>query len=283
MLCHYQNPGLFLQPSYFLYSELPYSQTIQPPNYCRLMNIYKHLLDIKKRYAAGFLVLIDPDSISIQQLPVFIEKINEAGVDGILVGGSLMMDDGYSEKVRLIKTLTNIPLILFPGSLSQIHSDFDALLYISLISGRNPDYLFGDHVVAAPRLKAMGLETISTAYTLINTGNITTVEFMSNTKAIPFDKPDIAVAHAIAAEMMGFKLLYFEAGSGADQSIPDITIQKTKAAVNIPLIVGGGIRTPELAAQKVQAGADFIVVGNALEDPDNYALLGEFVKRVRGG
>ena len=244
------------------------------------MNIYKHLLDIKMRFAAGFLVLIDPDSISVSQLRLFINKINAAKVDGILVGGSLMMDDGYSEKVRLIKSLTDIPLILFPGSLSQIHNDFDALLYISLISGRNPDYLFGDHVVAAPRLKAMGLETISTGYTLINTGQTTTVEFMSNTKAIPFDKPDIAVAHAIAAEMMGFKLLYFEAGSGAGEPIPDITIQKTKSAVHIPLIVGGGIRTPELAAQKVRAGADFIVVGNVLENPDNYKLLPEFVKRV---
>ncbi len=244
------------------------------------MNVFQHLLDVKSRHGAGFLVLIDPDSIALPQIDVLMEHVKNAGVDALLVGGSLMMDDGYDEKVRRIKSQSAVPVVLFPGAVSQIHSDFDALLFISIVSGRNANYLFGDHVIAAPRLKAMGMETISTAYMLINTGTTTTVEFMSNTRGIPFEKPDIAVAHAIAAEMMGFRMLYLEAGSGAGQSIPEETIRKIRAAVSIPIMVGGGIRDPQTAQRKVEAGADFIVVGNSMENPDNYPLIPQFVDAV---
>jgi putative glycerol-1-phosphate prenyltransferase len=149
-----------------------------------------------------------------------------------------------------------------------------------LISGRNPDHLIGNHVIAAPIIKRMGLEAISTGYMLIDGGNTTSAEFMSNTKPIPREKSDIAVAHALAAEMIGLKMIYLEAGSGAINSVPDEMIKKVSQYCSLPIIVGGGIRTPEEARKKVEAGASFIVTGTIIEQNSHGSLIKEFANAI---
>lgn len=244
------------------------------------MKIFKRLLRIKEEKGAGYFVLIDPDSFSIEDVGEKVNKICNSGVDAILIGGSLLITDGYNKKVELIKKYSSIPIILFPGSASQIRNEFDAVLFLSLISSRNADLIIGKQVVSAPILKAMNMETISTAYMLIESGKVTTAEFMSNSKPIPANKSDIAVAHAIAAEMLGFKMIYLEAGSGADNPVPNEMISTIKKNVNIPIIVGGGITKPEIAKQKVIAGADFIVTGNILEKKGNSYLMSKFADSI---
>jgi len=244
------------------------------------MKIFQKLLRIKKEKGAGYFVLIDPDSFSTEDVEKKVNKICNSGVDMILVGGSLLMTNGYNEKIELIKKYSSIPMILFPGSTSQIRNEFDAVLFLSLISSRNPELIIGKQVISAPILKAMNMEVISTAYMLIESGKVTTAEFMSNSKPIPSNKSDIAVAHAIAAEMLGFKMIYLEAGSGADNPIPDEMISMVKKQVNIPIIVGGGITKPEIAKQKVIAGADFIVTGNILEKEGNSHLMSKFADSI---
>jgi phosphoglycerol geranylgeranyltransferase len=177
-----------------------------------------------------------------------------------------MLSNEFDAVLRTMKENTERPVVIFPGSLFQISAVADAILYILLISGRNPDHLIGNHVVASPIIKRMKLEPISTGYMLIEGGNVTSAEFMSNTKPIPRAKPDIAVAHAIAAEMMGLKMLYLEAGSGALHSVPERMIAAVAKYVHLPIIVGGGIRTPEEAAKKVTAGASFVVTGTVVEE-----------------
>ncbi|MDW7682353.1 MAG: geranylgeranylglyceryl/heptaprenylglyceryl phosphate synthase, partial [bacterium] len=158
--------------------------------------------------------------------------------------------------------------------------DADAILFMSVISGRNADLLIGQHVMAAPIVKMTGLEAISTGYMLIDSGKVTSAEFMSNTKPIPRDKTDIAIAHGLAAEFLGMKILYLEAGSGAVQPVPDEMIQGLSRMCGLPLIVGGGIKTPEIASQKVRAGASFIVTGNILEKNNRTGLIAEFARAI---
>lgn len=244
------------------------------------MKIFNKLLKIKEEKGAGYFVLIDPDSFTIENVRKKVNKICNSGVDAILIGGSLLITDGYNEKVELIKKYSSIPIILFPGSASQIKKEFDAVLFLSLISSRNSELIIGKQVVSAPILRAMNMETISTAYMLIESGNVTTAEFMSNSKPIPANKPDIAVAHAIAAEMLGFKMVYLEAGSGASNPVSNEMISMVKKHVNIPIIVGGGITKPETAKQKAIAGADFIVTGNILEKKGNSYLMSKFADSI---
>jgi putative glycerol-1-phosphate prenyltransferase len=244
------------------------------------MNTYEHLLQIKSKHRAGYLLLVDPDKIEPKNLPTFIKSATNSGVDAFLVGGSLMLSNEFDKVLKIMKEHTNVPIIIFPGSLFQISPIADAILYILLISGRNPDNLIGNHVIASPIIKRMGLETISTGYMLIEGGNVTSAEFMSNTKPIPREKPDIAVAHALAAEMIGMKLVYLEAGSGAKMSVPDEMIQKISKYCSIPLIVGGGIRTPDEARKKVSAGASFIVTGTIIEENSEVSLIKEFSQAI---
>jgi phosphoglycerol geranylgeranyltransferase len=244
------------------------------------MNTYQRLLDIKRERGAGYLLLLDPDKLDPRNLQGFVAEATASGVDAFLVGGSLMLSDEFDRTLKIIKESTNIPVVIFPGSLFQISSVADAILFILLISGRNPDNLIGNHVQAAPIIKRMGLETISTGYMLIQGGNVTSAEFMSNTKPIPREKADIAVAHAIAAEMIGLKMLYLEAGSGAQLSVPEEMIKKVSKYCSLPLVVGGGIRTPEEARRKVQAGASFVVTGTIIEENANGSLIKEFAAAI---
>jgi len=230
------------------------------------MSVYEQLLETSRRRGAAHLVLVDPDKIGGRQLENFIAKAVSADVDGFLVGGSLVVDDSFHDCITTIKQHTSLPVVIFPGGTSQVSKNADAILFLSLLSGRNPEHLIGSQVVAAPVIRKLGLEAISTAYMLVESGRTTSAEFMSGTKPLPRNKPDIAVAHAMAAEIFGFKMIYLEAGSGAELSVPDEMIAAIRAYTAVPVIVGGGISTPEEARKKVAAGANFIVTGTVLEN-----------------
>lgn len=241
-------------------------------------SVYQYLLDVKERLGAGFLALLDPDRATPNGIGEQAARCGEAGVDAILIGSSLMISNGFEESVRAAKSAVEIPVIIFPGEKSQITPEADAILFLSLLSGRNPEYLIGEQIRSAPLIKRIGLEAISTAYLLVDSGRTTSVEFMSNTKPLPADKPDIAVAHAIAAEMFGMKFIYLEAGSGAARPVPDEMVSAVASEVRIPVIVGGGIRNPETVAAKVKAGASFVVVGNHIEESGDYRSLRAFIE-----
>ncbi len=219
----------------------------------------------KKRIA----LLLDPDKYNAEKLQYTLDLANEAGVDFIFVGGSLISKH-IDQAVLEIKKYTSLPVILFPGSLLQLSAKADALLLLSLISGRNPEYLIGNHVIAAPFIRSLSLEAIPTGYMLIDTGNTSSVQYISNTMPIPSDKTDIITATALAGEMMGLRLIYLEAGSGALAPLNPEIVQEVKKTITIPLIVGGGIKNAKDASSLYKAGADVLVVGNAVEkNPEN--------------
>ena len=244
------------------------------------MKVLEKLLQIKEQKGGGYFVLIDPDKQNISQAVELAIKCEKAGVDALLVGGSLLFVNCLDELINAIKAETSIPVIIFPGGTNQLSKYADAVLFLSLISGRNPDKLIGEQVTAAPVIKSMSLEAISTAYLFIESGNVTTAQFISNTRPIPREKPDIAMAHVLAAEYLGMSLAYLEAGSGAKYSVPDSFIKIIAEYSNIPLIVGGGIRKPEEARQKIEAGASFIVTGNVLEGNHDSGLIKSFAQAV---
>lgn len=226
-------------------------------------------------------VLIDPDSLTTEaELVNLIARCNEAKVDMILVGGSLITNGFWDRCIEIIKIHTNIPLVLFPGNIMQTHREADAILFLSMISGRNPDLLIGKHVLAAPLLKKSGIEVIPTGYMIVDGGNITSVMYMSNTTPLPADKNNIAACTALAGEMLGLKVIYMDAGSGAQNPIRVGMIKEVKSQINGPLFIGGGIRTPEQAIETCLAGADVVVVGNALEKDPN--LVFDLAKSVHG-
>ena len=230
------------------------------------MKIYRKILKSKKENRKIFSVLIDPDKQSEQSLINSINHANKAKVDLILIGGSLLKKDCLDQSISIIKKNSKIPLLLFPGNTMQLSNQADGILLLSLISGRNPEMLIGNHVVSAPFLKKSTLEIIPTGYMLIESGKITSASYMSNTVPIPNDKNDIAVSTATAGEMLGLKMIYMDAGSGAKTSVPNEMIQAVASSINIPLIIGGGIKTEKEIKEKFEAGADIIVVGNALEE-----------------
>ncbi|MDQ1329523.1 MAG: Phosphoglycerol geranylgeranyltransferase [Candidatus Poribacteria bacterium] len=238
--------------------------------------VFEYLLNVKKQKGAGYLVLIDPDKQEVESASTFATQALEAGVDALLVGSSFLMSDRLDPVVQSVKQMSGLPVIISPGASSHISRYADAILFLSLISGRNPEFLIGEHVKAAPIIKRYGIESIPTGYMLIEGGTCTSVQFMSATLPIPREKSDIAVAHAIAAEMLGMKCVYLECGSGSAMSVSNEMISAVKANINIPLIVGGGIVKPKDAEEKVRAGADFIVTGNVLENNTNENLMREF-------
>jgi len=244
------------------------------------VTIFEKLLSIKQKRGAGYWVLLDPDKQNPEKTVERATQCAESGADALLIGGSLLFSIEFDQLVAKVKEQVPIPVLIFPGSLRQISSFADALLFLVLISGRNPNNLIGEQVLAAPIVKKLGIEPISTGYMLIESGRATAAEFMSNTRPIPRHKPEIAVAHALAAEYIGMKLAYLEGGSGADQPVPNEMIYAVAQHASIPLIVGGGIRTPEVAAQKVAAGASFIVTGNILEKNDDPGLVRDFAAAI---
>ena len=212
-----------------------------------------------------FGVLIDPDSYQDDELIAIAQLAGNSLVDFFLVGGSMLIKDKLEKTIFLLREHSGLPVILFPGSTIQVSEAADALLLLSVISGRNAEMLIGNHVIAAPMLKKSRLEIIPTGYMLIESGKLTSVQYMSNTIPIPSGKSDIAVSTAMAGEMLGMKLIYLEAGSGADHPVSPEMISSVKQNISVPLIVGGGIRTVNQARKILQAGADMIIVGNAIE------------------
>jgi len=234
--------------------------------------VYQRLLEAKKQDRKQLAVLIDPDKAEPEHLERLLQLALQAKVDFFFVGGSLITRNALDDCLDFLKAHCAIPTVIFPGSVLQVSAHADAILLLSLISGRNPELLIGQHVVAAPYLRESGLEIISTGYMLVDGGAPTTVSYISNTPPMPANKNDIAVCTALAGEMLGFKILYLDAGSGAKQPIPESMIHAVSKQTSIPVIVGGGIRTPEKAFANVQAGADVIVVGNILEKEPNLLL-----------
>jgi putative glycerol-1-phosphate prenyltransferase len=213
----------------------------------------------------GVLALFDPDRIPVNNIKKLTEFVCEQGITGILAGSSLLVSPYFDKFVATVKKSTDKPVILFPGGSHQVSAHADAIFFLSLLSGRNSEFLIGEQVKAVFLIKEHDLEVISVGYILVESGNYTAVEYMSNTKPIPRSKPEIAVAHALAGEYFGMKYIYLEAGSGADKPVPENMIKKIKKAISIPLIVGGGIRTEKHAQRIIEAGADFIVLGSIIE------------------
>jgi len=227
--------------------------------------IYESVLAKKREGKKSFAVLIDPDNVDAEKIEELTGLAVSAEVDYLFVGGSLVISNHLDEVVQQIRTNCSIPIILFPGTPSQVSRFADGLLYLSLISGRNPELLIGQHVISAPAVRKSGLEIISTGYMVIDGGAPTTVSYISNASPIPADKNEIALCTAMAGEMLGMKLIYMDAGSGARHPIREEMIASVASHIEVPLVVGGGIRDPEKAYRNCKAGADIIVVGNAIE------------------
>lgn len=243
--------------------------------------IYQTFMDQKKAGKKAFAILIDPDKMSDADIDPIVEQALAAGVDYFFVGGSLVVVNTVDQNIQRIKSKCEIPVVLFPGSPSQVSRYADALFYLSLISGRNPELLIGQHVISAPMVRSSGLEIMPTGYMVIDGGAPTSVSYIANTAPIPADKSDIALCTAMAGEMLGLKLIYMDAGSGAKNPIQETMIKRVSGSIGVPLIVGGGIKTPEKAAANCKAGADVIVVGNAIEkDPGLIKEISEAVHAV---
>ena len=230
------------------------------------MSVFNDLITTVSKKGAAYVVLIDPDRNDEDSIQDRVQKANISGVDALFVGGSLMMDSKCVDRVKLIKSYSNIPVIFFPGGVGQLNPYYDAMLFMSVISGRNPHYLIGEQVISAPLVKDMDIETIPTGYLLIDGGAGSTVEFMSGTRPIPMDRVDVTIAHALAGQYLGMKLIYLEAGSGAKYPVSSSLIGAVNDMIDVPLVVGGGIKTPEVAAEHVQSGASIIVIGTVIED-----------------
>jgi len=244
-------------------------------------DIYFQLTEEKKG-KSQLLCLIDPDDMSVAQAGEVASLYETGGADAILIGGSMMLHNRFLLAVTEIKRHIHIPLIIFPGIFNFVSPDADALLMLNMISSRNPQVLIDEQVRCAPLVYEAGIEVIPTAYLLIESGNISSVQYMSHSFPIPRKKNDIVIAHSLAAQYLGMKMIYLEAGSGAEQPVPNEMIRAVKDYIEIPVIVGGGISIPDIAKEKVSAGADFVVIGTALERLSHPAMIKEFADAVHG-
>lgn len=239
------------------------------------MRIIQGLQEKQTKNFKSLAVLLDPDKVDLNGMPQMVNRFVEAGIDYFFVGGSLITSNSFFILIEALRRQKEVPVIIFPGSNLHVHSEADGILLLSLISGRNPELLIGQHVVAAPILKNSGLEILPTGYMLVESGKATTVSYISNTLPIPNDKEDIAMCTAMAGEMLGLKLIYLDGGSGAVQPVSSKMISAVRRSVSVPIIVGGGISSGPKAELAWTAGADVVVIGNGLEQNPN--LLEEVV------
>ena len=242
------------------------------------MNVYSSIVASKNKGKKQFALLIDPDKLSGAEEEALAEKAKKAKVDFIFVGGSLLTNDHLNKCIQALKKHCKIPIVLFPGSTLQINKEADAILYLSLISSRNAEMLIGKHVESAPHIKASMLEVLPTGYMLIESGRPTAVSYMSNSTPIPHDKKEIAICTALAGELLGLKLIFMDGGSGAIHPVSTEMIAAVNRHISVPLLIGGGIDTPEKALERCKAGADVIVVGNAIEKDMN--LIAEMAHAI---
>jgi putative glycerol-1-phosphate prenyltransferase len=241
--------------------------------------VYESIIEKRLKRQKALAVLIDPDKTDAEQCRKLVNMANECVVDYFFVGGSLITTNNMGLVIKTIKDHCDIPVLIFPGSTLHVDSNADALLFLSLISGRNPELLIGQHVISAPIIKRSNLEVISTGYILIDCGHSTSVSYISNTIPIPHDKPSIAACTAMAGEMLGMKSIFLDSGSGAQRPIDRKTIAYVRKAVDCPLIVGGGIDSAGKAIDALSAGADVVVIGNAIEK--HSSLLIEVSDRIK--
>ncbi|WP_447635211.1 geranylgeranylglyceryl/heptaprenylglyceryl phosphate synthase [Flavobacterium microcysteis] len=237
-----------------------------------MQNIYNEILQSKKERKKLLAILLDPDKISQDSLQSIIPMINQSPATHIFIGGSLVLTNNIDEIIKELKQKTTLPILLFPGNPSQISIEAHGILFLTLLSGRNPDFLIEHQVKASPILKKTNLEIISTGYILIDGGNQTAVASVSKTIPLPRHNSDIAVATALAGEFLGNKLVYLEAGSGANLSVPLETISLVSKNIGIPLIVGGGIKDTQGIEDAYAAGADLVVIGTAFENDPNFFI-----------
>jgi putative glycerol-1-phosphate prenyltransferase len=244
--------------------------------------MYEKIFSAYKNRRSLLAVLLDPDKE--KDLGAKCRQIEEGGADLIFIGSSLLLENEFDNFCSEIKrAVPEVPLIIFPGSEMQLSPYADAVLFLSLLSSRNAEMIIGKQVHAAPLVKKMELEAIGTAYLLIESGSLTSAQYMSHSLPIPREKKDIALAHALAAEILGFKAVYLEGGSGAEQTVPNEMIELISQAADLPLIVGGGIKNAETAAEKAYSGATIVVIGNHFEEKDNVGKIREFAEAVHSG
>lgn len=230
-------------------------------------------LDILNSSERKLAILIDPEKTNeTDALEELIRKVKTLNPTFIFVGGSTVETSDLDKCISTIKSKTEVPVVIFPGSHDQINEQADAVLFLSLLSGRNPDYLIGHQVQSAHILKKMQIETISTAYLLIDGGKNSSVAYVSQTSPIPNDQTTIAVNTAVAGEMLGFKTVFLDAGSGAKDPVPEKMIQEVKRQISVPLIIGGGLRSLEQIENAYSAGADLVVIGNKIEEDTDFLL-----------
>ena len=246
------------------------------------LTTYNRLELIREKRGAVAVALIDPDIKNDSSLNSMLNLINNCDFDTIFVGGSLISDNEFERRIELIKSNTDLPIVIFPGSSRQLSKNVDAILFLSLISGRNPEYLIGEHVKSSPVIYKINLETIPTAYILLDGGKRSSVEIISNTAAIPMDKHDIITAHALAGQYLGNKYIFLESGSGAENHAATDVVSSLSNFVDIPIIIGGGIYTPASASELVNAGAGYIVTGTKIEQLPSSEQLHDFTKAIHG-
>lgn len=251
------------------------------PKFAPMRPVLQLLQDAKGSGRKLLAVLIDPDRAGdAARLERTIQNACMAKADLLFVGGSLLMTDAFDACVKRVKELSDRPVVLFPGSPAQLSAHADAVLFLSLISGRNPELLIGHHVTAAPRVKALGIEAVPTGYMLVDGGRTTTAHYVSQTSPIPHDKPGIAACTALAGELLGLRTIYMDTGSGAKKTVSPEMIAAVRGSVQLPIIIGGGIGDAATARELCEAGADVIVVGTAVEeDPETVFALSEAVHR----
>ncbi len=228
--------------------------------------VKKAVWDRLIRSKPGIIALFDPDRVPEDAIINMARFVSECQVSAILIGSSLLKTIDFDGFVCQVKGNAKCPVILFPGGAHQISKHADAIFFLSLLSGRNPEFLIGEHVRSVFQIKSYGLEVIPVGYLLISSNNYTAVEYISNTRPIPRNKPEIVIAHAIAGEYLGMKAIYLEAGSGAKDAVPASLVREVKQQISIPLIVGGGIKTISGAKKILKAGADFVVLGSIIEE-----------------
>lgn len=243
--------------------------------------IYEQIVQKKQQKQKLFAVLLDPDNITAAACERLVELSQTNQIDYFFVGGSLVTTANQAPLISLLKQKSNIPVILFPSSSLHIDAQADGILLLSLISGRNPEFLIGQHVVSAPILKASNLQIISTGYILVDSGEPTTASYMSGSLPLPRNKPSIAASTALAGELLGLHLVFLDAGSGAQNPVPAPIIQAVRQAVEVPIMVGGGINSTDKAWAALNAGADLIVVGNEIENnPSFIQTIAAIIKQI---
>jgi phosphoglycerol geranylgeranyltransferase len=244
------------------------------------MTVYEKLFLTARNGKAAHVVLLDPDKLTVKSAAESAKRCSKAGVDALFVGGSTATTERLNEIVKSIKVNSSIPVILFPGGADQIVKYADAVLFMSLLSGRNPRFLVEEPLKGVPLIHNYGIETIGMGYLLIESDKPSAVQIVSGTEPLSRSNPEIVAQHALMAQYFGMRVVYLEGGSGVGVPIPPEMIQMVRDAISLPLIVGGGIRTPEAAAIRVKSGADIIVTGNVFETSGTETLLSELVSAI---